>query len=128
MDVNGCHAVVFPTERITDAGRLGAVGSPGGDGILEQVIGAGSLPLLGRLVRGPLPPDVGSHLGGRARPVGEVPGGDAAIRQRRPQIGMQEKGIPNNIRLCVPGSAADGATIAVAPVACTAAARAWVGR
>src|SRR6476469_3616344 len=54
-------------------GRRWGTSSTGRHRIVEQVVGAGGFPLLGRGVCGAEPPDVGQDLGGGARSIGEVP-------------------------------------------------------
>lgn len=61
--------------RLNRPARVGT--SPTGrHRIVEQVVGAGVLPLLGRGVRGAEPPHAARDLGGRARSIGEVTGSE----------------------------------------------------
>ena len=72
------------------------------------------------------PPDVAGDLGRRTRPVDQVASRDLFAASAVPIRNGCNRRTPNTIRFWVPGSAADGATIAVAPLARTSSPSAYL--
>ncbi|MDQ1546950.1 MAG: hypothetical protein QOH69_1854 [Actinomycetota bacterium] len=92
--------------------------------MLEPVITARSFPLLNRAVFTSEPSDMAGQLGRNTRALSEMSRRDLFGRANGCHRNGCRTRTPGRIRLCVPGSAADGTTMALAPLARTSSASA----